>query len=117
MSDKQENKAGAVRAVKDEPSSAAAAAQTQPAAPAPATKAELKADPNEQKRIDATAEREIEKEAGELDDSFVIAKGKAVTSLAGVLDEGEAVSAKHFHRGEEDFKRLQDAGIIVRKSK
>ena len=44
--------------------------------------------------------------------AFVIAKGKSVTSLKGILGEGETVTPEHFKGGQETFDNLKDNGFI-----
>jgi membrane protein involved in colicin uptake len=46
---------------------------------------------------------------------FVVAAGKSVTSLRGILVEGTAVEARDFHGGEESFKALVAADVVVTK--
>lgn len=46
---------------------------------------------------------------------YVIAKGKALTSLRGLLGEGEKVAAKDFHGGQDAIKRLLDGGHLEAK--
>ena len=46
---------------------------------------------------------------------YVIAKGKSLTSLRGLLGEGERVTAKDFHGGQDRINDLVDAGSIEAK--
>jgi len=42
----------------------------------------------------------------------VIAKGKSITSLKGILSEGDAVSPEHFAGGQETYDHLKKRGFI-----
>ncbi len=46
---------------------------------------------------------------------YVIAPGKAVTSLKGIRGEGDEAKAEHFPGGDETFQDLKDRGIVVLK--
>ena len=44
----------------------------------------------------------------------LIAPGKAITCLRGMLSDGDKVCLTDFSNGKEDFERLVDAGLIIK---
>lgn len=46
-------------------------------------------------------------------DKYVVAKGKALTTLAGIKSEGDEVHPKHFYMGKDAFDHLRKTGYIV----
>ena len=61
---------------------------------------------------EAVAKAEAEAEPEAVAKVFVIAKGKSITSLKGILGEGETVTPEHFKGGKETFDNLKDNGFI-----
>lgn len=53
----------------------------------------------------------VKKKAAEIE-TRVIAKGKSLTSLKGILGEGEPVSPEHFVGGQATFDDLKERGFI-----
>ena len=44
--------------------------------------------------------------------SFLVVKGKAITTKRGILGPGEEVTAKDFHAGEQRLRELVEAGVV-----
>jgi FKBP-type peptidyl-prolyl cis-trans isomerase len=98
---KTDKRKTAIEALTDAAEEAAAKAEEEAAA-----KAEEEAAAKAEEEAAAKAEEEAA--AG----GHVIAKGKSLTSLIGILSEGAPVSPENFAGGQATFDRLKDRGFI-----
>ena len=107
-------KAEAEAAAKAE-AEAAAKAEAEAAAKAEAeaaAKAEAEAAAKAEAEAAAKAEAEAAAKKGEESLGPVIAKGKSLTSLKGILGEGSPVTPEHFVGGQKTFDDLKKRGFI-----
>ena len=65
--------------------------------------------------LDDLKELAIEKaKAAEADGSYVVAEGKSVTSVKGILESGDSVCADYFVTGKKAFDVLVEKGVVVK---